>query len=177
MKKFLGKKPVMITFIALAVIMLVFYIGMLVRPVAIGMTYKGDLNMDYWGKMEMEVKVKTGSKADVKVTIEGVSFELEDVRYVENDRQVYIIMADLDDPMKMTDEEYKEMKKEILKYWDDLDKEGALMDVSAFSMGDETDSMTCVGSIVFAIIGGVITAALITFATLSTLVVLKKKEA
>ena len=47
MKKFFGKLPVMITFIVLAVIMTVAYIGLLVRPVAIGFTYKGE--EDFFG--------------------------------------------------------------------------------------------------------------------------------
>ena len=171
MKKFLSKKPVMITFVAVAVLMLVFYIAMLVRPVAIGMTYKGEASFGIGTKVEMTVKVKNSSEVDVKISAEGTSIEMEDMRYVCHDRQLYIMI----DEGKMTDEQFKNAKKEIIENWETLDKVGALLDVNAFKAGDETDTLTCAGSIVFAAIGGVVTVALLGFATLSVLAVVKKK--
>ena len=177
MRKFFGKLPVMITFVALAVIFAVVYIGMLVRPVAIGMTYKGEMDLGFGGKMEMVVKVTSGSKVDVKVKMSGTSMELEDVRYIENDRQL-LILLDVDDgtPLQMTDKEYKEAKEEIIKNWDDVKKSDMMvMDINAFEMGDETQSLSCTGSVVFAIIGGVIELVLLAGAGLAVFYTIKKK--
>ncbi len=159
MKKFLRKKPVMITFIALAVVMLVVYIGMLVRPVAIGMTYKGKIE-----GIEASIKVRNGSE----VTVEMDGQEMEG-RYVVKGREVYFHVGD------MTDKEFKELKENVLENWEQGKKYGLIHDVNAFvaEFGDE--NLTCAGSIVFAAVGGVVTVALVTFATLSLVYFIKKK--
>jgi len=174
MKKFFGKLPVMITFVALAVVMAVFYIGMLVRPVAIGMTYKGDMDLGSGTKMEMVVKVTSSSKADVSVKFTGVSLELEDVRYIEHDRELLILLDDDMQPLKMTDKEYKDFKKDVIKNWDTYE-EGAF-DINAFSMGEDEDTLTCTGSIVFAAVGGVVLVALLALGTLSVVYFVKGKK-
>lgn len=173
MKKFLGKKPVMITFLALAVVMLVVYIGMLVRPVAIGMTYKGEVTM-YGQKAEISVKVTSGKKLEMTTKVDGDSMT-EKGYYFEKDG--YIVFMDADN-----DEEYKAEKKELLNNWEDtkaMIKATGMggIDCNAFGVEVMGEDFTCVGSIVFAVVGGIVTAAVITFATLSTIVVLKKKKA
>ena len=172
MKKFLGKKPVMITFVALAIVMLVVYIGMLVRPVAIGFTYEGEMAIGSQ-KMEMAIHVTTGSKADVTVKVGGATVELEDVRYIEHKGKIYILMEDNDDPQTMSDADYKKVKKDIIKNWDSIEE--ALPEVNAFKMGNEEMSFDCAGSVVFAIVGGILTLAVIAGATLSVLYTVKKK--
>lgn len=174
MKKFLGKLPVMITFVSLAVVMLIAYIGLLVRPVAVGFTYKGEMDIGM-GEMEMVVKVKSGSKVDVKVDVDGTSMELEDVRYIEHDRELLVLLNyGTMQPLELTDKEYKEMKEDIIKDWDTY-KEAAF-DINAFEMGEDGDSLTCTGSIVFAIVGGVVLVALLTFGTLSVLYFVKGRK-
>lgn len=175
MKKFFGKLPVMITFVALAVIFAAVYIGMLVRPVAIGMTYKGEMDLGYGGKMEMVVKVTSSSKVDVKVKVSGTSMEMEDVRYIEHDRQLLILLDDGGEPLQMTDKEYKDAKEEIIKNWDEVKKSDMMiMDINAFSMGDEEQSLDCTGSVVFAIVGGIVELILLAGAGLAVFYKVKK---
>ena len=163
MKKFLGKKPVMITFLSVAVVLLVVYIGMLVRPVAIGFSYKGEVS-----GTEYSVKIKNGSEA--VMSIEGVE-ETQKCRYVVKGREIFVI------PEEMTDEEYKEAKKEILDNWDMVKVSPFFSKTNAFKVEMMNEEFTCAGSIVLAVVGGIVTAAVITFATLSTIVVVKKKKA
>lgn len=159
MKKFLRKTPVMITFIALAVVMLVVYIGMLVRPVAIGMTYKGKIE-----GVETSVKVKNGSEVVIKVD----DTEMEG-RYVVKGREVYFQAGD------MSDKEYKELKEDVLENWEEAKEYGLISDTNAFAVEFGDENLTCAGSIVFAAVGGVVTVALVTFATLSLVYFIKKK--
>lgn len=65
MKKFLSKKPVMITFIALAVVMIAFYIGMMVRPVSYGMNY---VYKNSVGDTETTTKLKINSDKTMRLT-------------------------------------------------------------------------------------------------------------
>lgn len=175
MKKFLGKKSTMITFVVLSVVLLVFYIGMLVRPVAIGFTYKGEFELAPGQTMEMEIKATSGSKANIKIKVDGASIEMEDVRYVAHDEEIYLMFNLMTgEAEKMSDSEFKAQKKEILKNWD-VYEEGAL-DVNAFVMGDDEDSLTCAGSIVFAVVAGLVVAAVLTFGTLSLVAFTKKRK-
>ncbi|MBO5954420.1 MAG: hypothetical protein J6Q13_00445 [Clostridia bacterium] len=170
MKKFFGKKPVMITFIALAVIFAVVYIGMLVRPVAIGMTYKGTMEA-YGDKVQLEVKVKNGSKVNVKMSQDGASMEFEDMRYIEHDREIYVFF----DADEMTDEQFEDAKKLYIEHWDEIpDDDPFLLDVNAFSISNEGSSLKCTGSVVFAVIGGIVELVLLAGAGLSVFYKVKK---
>jgi len=158
MKKFLGKLPVMITFVALAVIMLVAYIGLLVRPVAVGMTYKGEV-------LGREVSIKVKNSSELVMEVDGKKTE---GRYIVKDREIAIL------PFEMTDKEFKEIKKEALKDWDDASD--LVYEVNAFTVEYADEDFTCVGSIVFAAVGGVVLVALLTFGTLSVLYFVKGKK-
>ena len=65
MKKFLSKKPVMITFIVLAVVMIAFYIGMMVRPVSYGMNYVSKSSL---AGVESTTKYKANSDKTMRLT-------------------------------------------------------------------------------------------------------------
>ena len=158
MKKFLGKLPVMITFVTLAVVMAVAYIAMLVRPVAVGFTYTGKVQ-------DVEVSVKIKNSSEMIMTIDG---EETEGRYIVKDREIAIL------PYKMTDKKFEELKEEALENWE----EGAdfVEEVSAFKVNYLGEDFTCVGSIVFAAVGGVVLVALLTFGTLSVLYYVKGRK-
>lgn len=176
MKKFFGKLPVMITFVALAVVFAVVYVGMLVRPVAIGMTYKGEMTV-VGHKAEATIKVKSGSKVDVKFVADGEKEEYKNVRYVENDGKIYVLMEFVGE--EMTDEAYKAKKEEILKNWATYETAGALWEVNAFGIEATSDiaslDLGCPGSVVFAIVGGVLELVLLAGAGLAVFYTVKKK--
>lgn len=169
MKKFLGKKPVWITFLAVAVVLLVVYIGMLVRPVAIGFTYKGKVDLGLGDKTEVSIKVKNGSEVVLNSEMTG---EMK-VRYVVKGREIAVLSM----MGEISDEEFKEVKKEVLDDWDTAKAMGIVYDTNAFNVNMDGENLVCAGSIIFAVVGGIVTAAVITFATLSTIVVVKKKKA
>ncbi len=172
MKKFFGKLPVMITFIALAVIMTVAYIGLLVRPVAIGFTYKGEIEHPMTSeKVDVSVKFKSGKKAEMK--IEGE--ESEEIYYFEKDG--YVVFLDIENK-----DDYKDAKEEYIEHWDEVKVMVETMglggkDCNAFNaivMGQE---LQCTGSIVFAVVGGIVELVLLAGAGLSVFYFIKKKKA
>ena len=167
MKKFFGKLPVMITFIALAVICAVGYIGMLVRPIAIGMTYKGEAH-------GAEVTVKVLSNKKIKMTMKGeTTTTTEEAYYFEKDG--YIVFLDSEN-----DDDYKTDKKDILDNWEvakGLIDSGAYpggKDCNAFGVKVFGEDFKCTGSVVFAVIGGVIELVLLAGAGLAIFYKVKK---
>ena len=76
MKKLLSKKWIMITSIAVAAAVLVFYIGMLVRPISLGMSYKYSETIE-GETLAMDISFKNSKKVDMKVTMEGATIETE----------------------------------------------------------------------------------------------------
>ena len=172
MKKFFGKLPVMITFVALAVIFAAVYIGMLVRPVAIGMTYKGEVTM-YGQTAEISVKVKSGKKLEMTTEVAGTTITNEGY-YLEKDG--YIVFLDA-----QNDEDYKAEKKEILDNWDEckaiLDAGMSEMggtDCNAFGVKVMGEDFKCTGSVVFAIVGGIVELILLAGAGLAVFYKVKK---
>lgn len=167
MKKFLGKKAVMWSFLGAAIAFLVLYVCLLVRPVTTITPYK----CEYMGQ-EMSYQFKGGNK--LKVTYEGVGSEESWVAY-----DVYgFIQGPSTD--SMTKDEFLDAVEDFKK----ADKEGyeeELVDVNAFRikfenpMTGETVIARNVGAIVFAIVGGIVEAGLATFAVLSILT--RKKKA
>ena len=104
MNKFLKKKPVMITFCVLAVLMLIFYIGMLVRPVAIGMNYKGKTTVGLT-KVDTTIKINNGKK----LTKTTKNTETEHYYFVKG-REIVILW---DSGVKLSKDEYKDLKKKF----------------------------------------------------------------
>ena len=165
MKKFLGKKAVMWSFLGAAIALLVLYVCLLVRPVTTITPYKGE----YMGQ-EASYTFKGGNKLEMKVEGEGgsemwVTYDLYSFfpTYAETED---ISRKDMLDEVKKFKEESPEAYEEML------------VDVNAFriklEIGNDTVIMKNVGAIVFAIVGGIVEAGLITFAVLSILANKKK---
>jgi len=185
MKKFLKKKPVMITFIALAVVMLIVYIGMLVRPVAIGFTYRGQSSNSigsytYIYDIEDKIGGKTIKSVTTKTSILGNS---ETVTTTESERYYFtykgFIVVDNIGAVE-NDDEFKDWKNDIKENWDTY-KDGTLSvgvaKTNAFKIGEGDDSSSCVGSIVFAVVGGILLVAVVALAGTSVVLSLKKDKA
>ena len=168
MKKFFGKLPVMITFVALAVVFAVVYVGMLVRPVAIGMTYTGEV-----AGMEVSVKVKSGKKMEITMKGEGMPTVTDEDYYLEKDGYIVFLEAENDD-------QYKDEKKNILDNWETVkplleNSPEAGKDCNAFGVKVMGEDFKCTGSVVFAIIGGVLELVLLAGAGLAVFYTVKKK--
>lgn len=165
MNKFLKKKPVVITLCVLAVLMLAFYIGMMVRPVAVGMSYKGKTNLGLT-KVDTTIKINNSNKL-TKIT---KNTETEHYYFVKG-REIVVLW---DSGAKLSKEEYKDLKEDVLGNWSTfkLNK----YDVSAFKMEKGSDEFTSNGSIIFAVVGGIITVTLVVFAGLSIAASCKKSK-
>ncbi len=190
MKKFFGKLPVMITFIALAVIMTVAYIGLLVRPAAIGFAYKGE--GDFFGSGEkQEVSLVFKNDEVVRTTIQGKEDKVvvdvwvyRDGNYVIQGGIKEVIEADESTKAflelgKMSEDDYKEMVKSIeeMKKEEPKAYEEALKDeikINAFKMTMGEDEFACTGSVVFAIVGGIVELVLLAGAGLAIFYKVKK---
>ena len=146
----------------------VLYIGLLVRPVAIGMSYKGEA----YGA-EVTVKVKSGKKIEMIIKGETTT-TTEKGYYLEKDGYIVFMEADNDD-------EYKAEKKEILDNWDtykgylDAGMASGGKDCNAFGVTVFGEDFKCTGSVVFAVIGGIVELVLLAGAGLAIFYNVKKK--
>ncbi|MBQ9792559.1 MAG: hypothetical protein IJW32_02280 [Clostridia bacterium] len=164
MKKFLKKKEVMWTFLGVAIGFLVLYACLLIRPVTTITPYKGT----YEG-VEATYTFKGGNKVEVKG--EGESKEY----WVAYDFYAFIPGGRTS---SMTRKEFLDQVKDAKENNKDL-YEAALVDVNAFRIkmdlaGGKTIVMRNTGAIVFAVVGGLVEATLITFAVMSVLANKKK---
>ena len=216
MKKFLGKLPVMLTFVIVAVLVLGVYIGLLARPVATGMTYSYSMDADEYAKLEesFDVKVFKSFKTtqtmkfkNSKVIESKTSFDYKFAKDVDEQTQktitamfdeaskdvntsyyfrvgnkIYTLMGDLKDD-KAYDEAVKAFKS--VEGWEKLNT----FTVNAFTLKlpeaeelkelDLNTTYTCTGTIVLAVVLGVVEVALIAFSALSVVAFVgsKKKQA
>lgn len=121
MKKFLRKKPVMITFVALAIVFIAVYIGMLVRPVSYGFNYVYNTSYTMLGKkVESTTKINLLSDKVARKTVidekEGEDTEtiVRDYWIYRDGEKVYIIAyKELVKTKGLTEEEKVEIKEEI----------------------------------------------------------------
>ena len=187
MKKFLSKLPVMIVFVVLAVAVLGLYIGMLARPVSYGMTYSGAIPMDPASEETIDSEMKFINSRIVIVEA-TMSDGTESMRmwYLRDGNKIitlgYVASDDSTSGYDMTEEDYNTAVEQYFSATEEektamIEMLGGYAEINAFTMGDETASLTCTGAIVFAVIMGVVEIALIAFAVLSVVFfVLKKKK-
>ena len=191
-KNFLKKMPVMIVFVALAVIGLLVYIPMLARPVSYGMTYvynttATEENAESMGEtvgteISLKIKIKSDEKAIMTTVTNGETEEIE-VWIIRNGNQFILI------PVTMTEEEYHETvdalkadEEEWNALWDESTGENALFSINAFKITPAAYLVTsgmgeliCNDAIIFAVLWGVLEVALIVFASLSVVFFIKGK--
>ena len=187
MKKFLSKLPVMIVFVVLAVAVLGLYIGMLARPVSYGMTYSGAIPMDPASEETIDSEMKFINSRIVIVEA-TMSDGTESMRmwYLRDGNKIItlgpVASDDSTSGYGMTEEDYNTAVEQYFSATEEektamIEMLGGYAEINAFTMGDETASLTCTGAIVFAVIMGVVEVALIAFAVLSVVFfVLKKKK-
>ena len=195
MKKFFGKLPVMITFIALAVVMAAVYIGMLVRPAAIGFAYKGE--GDFFGSGEkQEVSLVFKNDEVVRTTIHGKEDKVVVDMWVYRDGNEVLLcglkkvveadetvaaMLKLEMGGEMDEKTYndvmvkmyEDLKEKDEKAYEELLKENDI-EVNAFKMTMDNEEYTCTGSVVFAIVGGIVELVLLAGAGLAVFYKVKK---
>ena len=189
MKKFFSKLPVMIVFVVLAVAVLGLYIGMLARPVSYGMTYSGAIPMDPASEetIDSEMKFINSRIVIVEATIsDGTESMPMRMWYLRDGNKIitlgYVASDDSTSGYDMTEEDYNTAVEQYFSATEEektamIEMLGGYAEINAFTMGDETASLTCTGAIVFAVIMGVVEVALIAFAVLSVVFfVLKKKS-
>lgn len=192
MKNFLKKMPVMIVFVALAVIGLLVYIPMLARPVSYGMTYvyshtvteeeSTSMGEAAGTEISMKIQILSDEKANYTIITNGESVELE-VWILRNGDQFILI------PETMTEEEYHETvdalkadEEEWNALWDETTGENALFSINAFKITPAAylatsgmGELICNDAIIFAVLWGVLEVALIVFASLSVVFFIKGK--
>ena len=194
MKKFLGKKPVWICFIIAAVIFLEVEIGILVRPVSYGLNYTMKDGKDksivkiHSDSVARNIEITDGDKmvADMWIYRDGHKLYMIGIKE-------YVDISDMDPAIaEIMKQQMPEMKKddykEIIKTIKDAKEEGkteyelTLATLTKY-MGEfgifeaMEGEAKCPQAIAFVVIHGAFTVALITFAVLSTIVVVKKKKA
>lgn len=162
MKNFLKKKPVFITLVSVAVVLLVFYIAMLARPISYGMTYKAT-EEGVTTKITFDSKqIKNEISEDDGST---VSYKLY---FVEKDGEFMILPG-------TTKDSYKDDVKEAKENWGTYQSAEQTIKINAFSFKVDDVKYTCSGAIVFAVVMGLVEATVIAFAVTSTVLFVKKK--
>ena len=176
MKKLLSKKWFMITSIAVAVAVLVFYIGMLVRPISLGMTYKYSETVEGM-EISMDLKFKNSKKVDMKVKMEGATMEAE-FWYLRHEGIIFVVGP----TNTLTEADYKaevdyikNNLKDALAEAREYDAYIIIDSINAFEADIEGDKLSCNGAVVFTILMGIVEMSLITLAVFSTVFALKKK--
>ncbi len=193
MKKFLGKKPVMIAFIIAAVVFLAVEIGILVRPISYGLnyTYKTEV-----AGVQIKSVVKVHSDSVARATmIEGEEKAVMDQwiyrdgdkvlmlgtkKYIEITGMKEAEIEEMNKSFCMTKAQYEEAVKE-LKELKKNNKEAYnaeledAMKFGIFQAGEGDEIAKCPQAIAFVVIHGAVTATLIVFAVLSILA--RKKKA
>lgn len=188
MKNFLKKMPVMIVFVALAVIGLLVYIPMLARPISYGMTYvythtvteedAATLGEEVGTEITMKLNIKNDEKVTMTMLTNGEGDEGE-AWIVRNGNKFILI------PRSMTEEEYRQIVDELKaneEEWNDTS--GQLMfEVNAFKITPAAylatsgmGELICNDAIIFAVLWGVLEVALIVFASLSVVFFVKGKK-
>ena len=176
MKKLLSKKWFMITSIAVAAAVLVFYIGMLVRPISLGMSYKYSETIE-GETLAMDISFKNSKKVDMKVTMEGATVEAE-FWYLKHDGVIFIVgptntinEADYKAEVDYIKNNFKDALAEARDYGTYI----VIDSINAFEAEIEGDKLSCNGAVVFTILMGLVEAGLITLAVFSSVFALKKK--
>ena len=171
MKNLLSNKKTAIVLLVATILLLGFYAYMLARPISYGMAYHNETEYE-GGVFEGTMKFYS----DKTMVNTNTNFEEEiESRYYYKSGYVFFTMAE-------TDEAYDEEVDYINKNFDEAIEMPFYADeINAFRLvateGDGYITVyTCTPAIVFAIIGGVVEAALIGLTVVSFLL-LKKKNA
>lgn len=179
MKKFLKKLPVMITLVALSVVLLGFYIYMIARPVSYGMGYKYTEKTDDNNYYTNSVVVQNNKKAKMSSIGKLAGEDMkESATYwiaTKGNKFIMVGVAEADGvPAEycMTEEQYNA----TVKLLTDENFENYGIKSSAFKFTVGGDTYTCTGAIVFAVVGGVVELALLSFATLSVIFFIQDKK-
>ena len=178
MQKFLSKKPVMISFIVGAIIMLILTIAWCIRPVSLGYTYTS---------RQDNTTVKYHFNSSNKITLKidnGEDTEKVKMWYFQKDG--YLVLSGLlaEDyegdgvvvEKAATKKEYKEWKETILENWDKDEAKELYPTINAFKVESNANSATSAGAIVSVVIFGTLAVASMVIATLSVIVFIKQKR-
>ena len=145
----------------MAVLMTVFYIYMIARPVAVGMTYEGKVNL---GVTKVEAIYKINNSRKLTQITEHTEVEYS---YFVKGREIVIFLGH---EGEMSNSEYKELKEKVLKNWGYYEQLGWVNSTSAFKLEKGGDEFISSDSIIFAVLGGIVTVAFITLAAFSIVV-------
>lgn len=192
MKNFLKKMPVMIVFVALAVIGLLVYIPMLARPISYGMTYvythtvteedAATLGEEVGTEITMKLNIKNDEKVTMTMLTNGEGDEGEAWIVRNGNKFILFPFSWTEEKYRQTVDELKANEEEWNAVWNGTS--GQLMfEVNAFKITPSEflaqygyGEMTCNGAIIFAVLWGVLEVALIVFASLSVVFFVKGKK-
>lgn len=173
MKKFLGKKSVFLSLLVTVVLFTGLYIYMLVRPVAYGFTYEGISSI---ARAEIECTFKSSKVVEIEIEDEVIELYY----YQDDGKLIFLTTTD-----RMSEDEYEDLIEDAREqddYEEQLDK--LKTRVNAFEAvidpgipGVSSLTVKCEDSVTFAIVGGIVELAILVFAGLSTVCIIKKKKA
>lgn len=170
MKKFLKKKSVMVTFLTLAVIFLIIYTSLLVRPGTTLLPYKGEYET-MGVKTKIEVVFKGGKKADIIKTTLPLGSQTTEHWVHFDGYNVFIGMS----TKSMDKDDFCDFVEDLEEDYPKIYKE-SLTNVNVFKMEYMGIELVNSGAIVFAVVGGAVEIVLIAFAAMSIMASKSKKK-
>ncbi len=182
MKKFLTKKGTMIGSIVAAAVVLVLLLVFCIRPVSVGYTYKGELEM---GGAKFTAKAHINSFKQMTLSVydeDGEKVESESGKYWYIEKDGYLFQ--IGDAEKMDKEAFKDAKETFNERWEDFDKDEreeyakfAGFKINAFKaeLNSLDAEFTCGGAIATVIVLAVVEVVLAGGAVAS--IILRKKKA
>ena len=172
MKKFLKKKSVMITFVALALILLCVYVYMLVRPISYGFAYKYSNKVDDSNYANVSVTFLNSKKEKISTNSKVLGIEVKgetESWVIVKGNKIYTVGL----TSAITEDGYKAVKDNLPEnFWDG----DGFVTANAFKLNIGDNTYTCVGAIVFAIVVGVIELGLICLAGYAVVLNSKSKS-
>ena len=153
MKKGLKKKSTMITLIIVSLVLVALYVVMLARPVAVGFNYTHKTD-------SVTTTYNFGFKKVTTTRESGNSKTTREVYYYCKDGLVVIDTLGT----VSNNDEYKTWKKNIEENWGAYKNTG--IEINAFKFGEDGD-YSCSGSIIFAVVGGVVVVGMLALTALS----------
>ena len=206
MKQFLRKKPVMISLVAVAIFMLVVYVVMLARPISYGFNYVYTqtkdiseqtikLNFKSSSVLRQKLILEQEDEKDVKITTDLWIYRDGDTAYIIGVKK-YIKSTELtkleieelndsDDIMtkneyKVAIEEIKKAKKQSHAQYEmvlNIKSDGMkIEDIGIYKIENGDMVAKNIQAVLFTIIHGILTVAVITFATISVVLFIKQRK-
>ena len=171
MKGFLNNKKVLIVLFSLFVVVSTLITAFCLRPPAVGYTYKGEVEAGYNIVLKYTYHFNSTTKLTQIMETDGFTNERE---YWYFEHVGYIVKVGLYEDY--TEEEYREVKQEIIDNWDENSPQKYNTKINAFYISEGQEILLSVGSIVTVSVLGFVDLILLILTIISAVTIRKQSK-